>query len=280
MRGFFIKKVALLTAIGAALALSACGGDDASNDLSDRLGFSDPSVRFVNAARGPYLSLYRNGSNHRIDLNDTPSASISKFKSFNDENSTFSVRSGTDQVGVAGSFNAINGHRYLVVAFSPRSLTETFSATENSGIDLQVLDDPYNRKASVKSTVRLVNAVFSGQQFDIYVTRPDQELGNPVVANFGYKTFWPASGNGAHKLENVDGRFRVRVTAAGNPGTILFDSKQIQLNSNADAVIVLAPVRYFSAAAKITTLQRGDLKIYVDDGNNKSENTLEIFDKK
>ncbi|HDR9512225.1 hypothetical protein C5615_38450 [Burkholderia cepacia] len=272
----FIKKRALLfgTAVVTAMSLTACGGDgNGPGDLGDRLGINNPSVRFVNAVPNTSLSLYRNGQNDGLDLmNNIAYSGITKFRSFKDENSTFSVRSNNAEVGTAGSINGAKGHRYLAVAF-PVTTQSTIP-----GVSLEVLDDPYNRNTSVAPTVRLVNAVVNATPVDVYVTNSDQQLSNPTVPNFEYKTFWPASGRDSHRLDTRNGRFRVRITAAGNPGTVLFDSKTINIAPNADAIITILPTRLTTAGTTASLPSRGDLKIVFDDGFQGSRGAVEIQD--
>lgn len=273
MATFVLKRpfiVATASALG--LSLAACGG---GGELGDRLGTSDPSVRFINAAPGTTLSLYRNGSNNGLGLDNLEYAAITKFSRFDDETSTFSIRSANVEVGTAGSVNAAKGHRYLAVAFPATGVT---NITPGS-IDVGLLDDPYNRRASVVPTVRLVHATPGSQPLDVYVTTPDQALGTPSIPNFVYKSFWPASGSDAQKLDEVKGKFRVRITAAGNPGAILFDSQEIDLDANADEVITVLPTQTPVLGGAIpATFRRGDIKLALNDGNAKDKSSFIVTD--
>jgi hypothetical protein len=249
------------TASALGLSLTACGG---GGEIGDRIGTSDPSMRFVNAVPGSALSVYRNGSNDGLGLNSVAYGAITKFARFDDATSTFSVRSGNVEVGTAGSINAAKGHRYLTVAFAAAGA----SSITAGAIDLRLLDDPYNRRASVVPTVRLVHATPAAQPVDVYVTAPDQALGTPSAANFAYQSFWPASGSDAQKLDDTKGKFRVRVTSAGNSADILFDSQEIDLDANADEVIALVPTQAQALGAPIpATLKRGDISLVLNDGN-------------
>ncbi|WP_080421573.1 DUF4397 domain-containing protein [Burkholderia ubonensis] len=272
MISFATKRALLLSAaLTTAISLTACGGGD--GDLGDRLGISDPSVRFVNAVPNSSLSLYRNGTNDGLDLmNNIDYGGITKFRTFADENSTFSVRSDNTEVGTAGSINGAKGHRYLAVAFP------VIAQSTVPEVALEVLDDPYDRKTSVAPTVRLVNAAINAMPVDVYVTNPDQQLNDPTVANFSYRTFWPASGSDSHRLDARNGQFRVRITAAGNPGTVLFDSKAINIDPNADTAITILPTRPITTSTTGSLPSRGDLKIVLNDGNQGSKGTVEIQD--
>jgi hypothetical protein len=263
MESVFLSRAFLIaTASALGLSLTACGGG--GGEIGDRLGLSKPSVRFMNAAPDTALSLFRNGSNSDINQNNLVYGTITKLTSFDDSTSTFSVRNGNVEVGTAGSINPEKGHRYLSVAFPVAGV----AATSPGSIDLRVLDDPYNRRASVVPTVRLVNAVPVDQPVDVYVTRPDQAMGNPGAPNFAYKSFWPASGNDSQKLDDVKGKFRVRITAAGNPGTILFDSQEIDIDPNADEVVAVVPSQSrLSGTTGSTALKRGDISLLINDGN-------------
>ncbi|MFM0737590.1 DUF4397 domain-containing protein [Paraburkholderia xenovorans] len=268
------KCVALPVAlIATAISLAACGGGGNKNDLGDRLGISNPSVRFVNAAPNTSLSLYRNGSNNGLNENNVAYSGITKFSDFDANLSTFSVRNSSNvEVGTAGSINGATAHRYLTVA-----LPNIAAGAAPGAINLSVLDDPYNRRASVVPTVRFVNAVPGAAAFDIYVTKPGDPIGNPSAPNFAYQSFWPASGNDSQKLDDVNGKFRVRITAAGNPGTILFDSQEIDLDANADEVIAILPTQPASVALP-GPFKRGDLKLRLDDGNQRNHASFDVVD--
>jgi hypothetical protein len=261
------------TASVTALSLTACGG---GGEIGDRLGTSDPEVRFVNAAQSTSLSLYRNGREDGLGLNNVNYGTATKFSRFDDSTSTFSVRNASVEVGVAGSINAAKGHRYLTVAFPVAGVSNVASGS----IDLGLLDDPYNRRASVVPTVRLVQAMPTSQPVDVYVTSPDQALGTPSIPNFGYKSFWPESGHDAQKLDDTKGKFRVRITAAGNPSNILFDSQEIDLDANADEVVALIPSQtQASSTSASSVLKRGDISLLLNDGNAKDKASQVIVDR-
>jgi hypothetical protein len=274
MESFFLTRPFLVaTASALGLTLAACGG---GGELGDRIGTSDPSVRFVNAVPGSTLSVYRNGGNDGLNLNDVAYGAVTKFSRFDDAPSTFSVRSGGVEVGTAGSINAAKGHRYLTVAF-PAAGASSITA---GSIDLSLLDDPYNRRASVVPTVRLVNATPSSQPVDVYVTTPDQALGTPSAPNFAYQSFWPASGSDALKLDDTKGKFRVRITSAGNPANVLFDSQEIDLDANADEVVALMPTHAQAFGAAVPTeLKRGDINLVLNDGNANDKASRVITDR-
>jgi hypothetical protein len=270
---FLNRSFVIATASALGVSLAACGG---GGELGDRIGTSDPSVRFVNAVPGSTLSLYRNGADNGLGLNNVQYSAITKFSHFDDETSTFSVRSNNVEVGTAGSVNAAKGHRYLTVAF-PVAGASNITA---GAIDLKLLDDPYNRRASVVPTVRLVHATPGNQPVDVYITAPDQALGTPSAPNFAYQSFWPASGSDAQKLDDTKGKFRVRVTSAGNSADILFDSQEIDLDANADEVIALVPAQGQALGSPIpATLKRGDISLVLNDGNSNDKASRVITDR-
>jgi hypothetical protein len=263
METFLANRSFLLATVSAlGLSLTACGGG--GGEIGDRIGTSDPSVRFVNAAPGTTLSILRNGNGDGLNLNNVQYGAVTKFSRFDDDNSTFSARNGNIEVGVAGSINAAKGHRYLTVAFS----VDGVASSAPGSIDLALLDDPYNRRASVVPTVRLVQATPTSQPLDVYVTSPDQALGTPSIPNFTYKSFWPSSGSDAQKLDDTKGKFRVRITSSGNPNDVLFDSQEIDLDANADEVVTLIPAQGRASGTAVSSpLKRGDISLLLDDGN-------------
>ncbi|QRR07532.1 DUF4397 domain-containing protein [Burkholderia sp. MS455] len=248
-----------------ASALGACGGD---NDAGELLGITKPAVRFVNAVPTTSLDIYRNGKRFAFTQQDYPA--VSKLGSFSAGVSTFSARGSNHpeqgDIGVAGSINGDRGHRYLLSAFpSARSTT-----SGSDSIDLRIVDDPHDYKAPLAPTLRILNAAANTQAVDVYVTRPQEQLSAPTVTSLAYQATWPASGVNSFKLPATG--YRIRVSATGDPGNILFDSQTINAHRNADLIAVLLPARI--AAGPIS---RGDLKMLVDDANS-NDATREIID--
>jgi hypothetical protein len=113
-----MKRWTVLLIVTATAWLTACDGEDKSRDVGDRIGVNRPSLRLLNAVQGMNLNVYRTGMSNGLNIKGQDYGSISKFKEFNDDISTFAVRSSANgrEVGVNSGFKGEKGHRYSIEA--------------------------------------------------------------------------------------------------------------------------------------------------------------------
>lgn len=114
------------------------------------------------------------------------------------------------------------GHDYsLVVAGS----------TLAGSIQPLFIDNPITPVSAGNARLQLVHAVPGGQPLDIHVTVPDATL-DAAMAQLSFGGVGPTQ-------EVAAGEWQVRITPAGTPGTVLFDSGPIPLAAGADALMII-----------------------------------------
>ncbi|WP_124633497.1 hypothetical protein [Burkholderia cenocepacia] len=253
-----------LVAICTTSLLYGCGGD---NDAGDRLGIARPSLRFVDAMSTMSLDVYRNGK--RINLPHQHYEMLSKLLNFPDGLATFSVRDAAHpeygDMGIVADQGS-RGHRYLLNVFNGNLPAGTLGSAQ-----LELIDDPYDRRTSITPTLRIVNAAANTAAVEIEIIDLERTDSPPsATTSLPYKATWPESGSNSLKLKHAS--YRIRVTAVNDPSVVLFDSGRLIAAPNADLVAVLLPTRIMAGP-----ISRGDLKVRIDDGNS-NEPTRDIID--
>ena len=217
-------KLALLA--GTALALTACGGDDAAQALN----LGAPQARFVNAVPGsPTLALYRKGE-LQGDAGTQGYEGASKYFDTVNVTSTWDVRdaaAGT-QLGTT-SMRAEDATRYTIVAL-PGSGTM---------YNLLQISDPYSNAVTANARVRIAKGDSVEGTMDVYITTPGADISGatPTMAAVASQTPSPASGADSYSLGS--GVYQIRLTAAGTK-TVFF-SGALSLGDHDDVLLVTLP---------------------------------------
>lgn len=222
--------IKLLLAMAPIALVSACGGGDGDDGLSDRLDIADPKVRFIDAVPlSPNLTLYR-GDVAQPDATNVGYKFASKYYDVDSSQATWSVKTTTGNITV-GSFdlNPSRGNKYTIVAL-PGSTAS----------DLAVIRDPYNKSlTSDKAHVRVLNASFNQADVDVYLTPASTDLAttSPTFAGVAYKAAVPATDNDS--LEFNGGAYQLRITAK-NSKTVIFTAP-VTVGNNADWLVLTLP---------------------------------------
>ena len=229
----WIKPLALAAAIGSALVLSACGGDDG---IDDRLGLSKPSLRVVHAfPNGPKIDTFKNGASLTPAIDYLYAGA---YIDIDDADTTVTANSsGTSTAVSTAQFKAATGHKY----------TYAFVAGTSAANDSVLIDDPYEKGLfSDKARIRTLNAAFNAPNVDVYVLQAGQDINasTPTFGAVGFKQANPASGQDS--IDVNGGQVTVVVTDAGSK-TPLFKSTQVSLNNNADWLITVLPQQGIAA---------------------------------
>lgn len=120
-----------------------------------------------------------------------------------------------------------------------------------ANIEPLVITQPRQRVPQDSTRVRVVHAAPDAPAVDVYLTGPDANLmASAPVGSFAFK-------EAIGPVVVSAGDYRVRVTLAGDPGTIVFDSGTVPLAGGADLVI---------AAIENTDTGPSPIQLVVSDG--------------
>jgi hypothetical protein len=101
-------------------------------------------------------------------------------------------------------------------------------------IDTLVISTPGGRAiAAGNLRAQVVHAAPNAPAVDVYVTAPGAALASSIPVNFGPLAYGDYTG----RTEVPAGDYRIRVTAAGNPGAVVYDSGTLPLAAGADLLI-------------------------------------------
>lgn len=101
-------------------------------------------------------------------------------------------------------------------------------------IDALVVSNPAGRAiAAGNLRAQVVHAAPDAPAVDVYVTAPGAALAGSMPVNVGALSYGDATG----RAEIPAGDYRIRVTAAGNPGAVVYDSGTLALAAGADLLI-------------------------------------------
>ena len=101
-------------------------------------------------------------------------------------------------------------------------------------IDTLVISNPGGRAIATDSLrAQVVHAAPNAPAVDVYVTAPGDALAGSAPVNVGALAYGGYTG----RTEVPAGDYRIRVTAAGNPGAVVYDSGTVALPAGADLLI-------------------------------------------
>ena len=101
-------------------------------------------------------------------------------------------------------------------------------------IDTLVINNPGGRAiAAGNLRAQVVHAAPNAPAVDVYVTAPGAALAGSTPVNVGALAYGEYTG----RAEVPAGDYRIRVTAAGNPGAVVYDSGTLALAAGADLLI-------------------------------------------
>jgi hypothetical protein len=129
--------------------------------------------------------------------------------------------------------NAVVLDRRLALEFSTEYTV--LAVGEVAGpIDTLVVSNPSGRAiAAGNLRAQVVHAAPNAPAVDVYVTAPDAALTGSTPLNIGPLTFGEFTG----RTEVPSGDYRIRVTAAGNPAAVVYDSGTVALAAGADLLV-------------------------------------------
>lgn len=117
-----------------------------------------------------------------------------------------------------------------------RDMTYTIAAVNDvANIEPVVIEQSDEDVSAGSARLFVLHAAAAAPSVDVFVTAPGADLATSApVGTFAFKgTIGPA--------EVTAGDYQIRVTAAGNPGAVVFDSGTITLNDGDDLVVAAVP---------------------------------------
>lgn len=195
-----------------ALALTGCGGDDhtASSEATVRVVHASPDAPNVDVRFG----------------NTVVFANVPYFSA-----GVRNVAAGPTRVRVnaAGTSTTVID---VTPTFEANRLYTVLAVNNLASIAPLVLDDVNAGPGAGQARIRLVHSAPGAGLVDIYVTAPGDAL--PATPTLSDVEFQDVS----NPLTVASGNYRVRITPANTPGTVVIDTGTVTLGSNTSTVAV------------------------------------------
>jgi hypothetical protein len=223
MNRHFIGTTLALAAL--AVGLGACGGDD---DARARL-------RAVHAsADAPAVDVLLGAQTVAAGAQFKQAGSSASVPA---GSSTLRVNlAGTATTALSANVNLAENRAYGAIAVGSAAPT----APAAQALAAVLIDDDGAAPAAGNVKLRVVHGPPLVPAVDIYVTAPGVPLpATPTIAALAYRAIAPASGSAA--LQVPARSYRIRVTPAGQPTQIAFDSGSVALPAGGDLLIVAVP---------------------------------------
>lgn len=210
-----------LTLLLASLAMVSCGGGGGDDDDDPGTSGPDPKalVRVLHASPDtPNANVFIN--NNEV-LQDVPYKIGSGFLEFDpgsyDVRMEAIVPSGTETIVDVDSLELQGSQEYTLIAVNDRAVIEPL-----------VIQNAVTNLAAGLARLQLVHAAPEAPPVDVYVTPPDADLSaSAPVGSASFKGI-------LQPTEVTAGDYQVRVTEAGNPASVIFDSGVIALAEAVD----------------------------------------------
>ena len=119
----------------------------------------------------------------------------------------------------------------LSASFNPNLIYTVFALNDTANIEALVLSRPDTAVASGNARIQILHAAPDAPMVDVYATAPGADLtqSSPLVTA-GFKDSLSAT-------EVPNGDYQIRITAAGDPAAVVYDSGNINLANGADLVL-------------------------------------------
>lgn len=141
------------------------------------------------------------------------------------------------------------------LSFDADTLYSVVAVGDVAGIEPLLLDQPDTPVPAGCARVRVVHAAPMAPQVDVYATAPGADLAAEApVGSFSFK-------EDLGPIEVPAGDYQLRVTLAGDPGTVVFDAGTVTLNDGDDLLI---------AAVENTATGAAPISLVVLDGSGSS----------
>ena len=232
-------KALTLILVAISVALSGCLGGGGGSSSS-----AGPSaeVRVLHAAAdAPAVDIYINGD---LAIEDLDTFTATAFTRVPAEPLTIDVRAAGAAADSEPVFSTevtpVRGEDYTLVAYG---------LLGDDSFDLLVITDDIQTPAAATARAFVLHAAPQVGNVDVYVDTTDALGDTPLLADFA-----PAADSGAY-VEVPAGEYRIRITPAGDPATIAYDSGFVELESGPSYFLAAIPrASGFSPASVIALL--------------------------
>ncbi|CAI8160727.1 MAG: Uncharacterised protein [Pseudidiomarina mangrovi] len=217
-------------AASAALILAACDGGSNNEEISvtPPPPPPPPESSFVrvhhSVADAPDVNVLVNGDTVLSEVPYTASSGVLEL-----DEGTYSIQ--VDGILPDGSFATVIGP--ADVALNGNNRYEVFAVGKvgDASIAPLIIENPVTDIAAGNLRLQVVHAAPDAPMVDIYLTAPDADLAaEQAAATLEFGDFTP-------QIDVPAGDYRVRVTVAGDPAAVAFDSGTLPLAAGADLVI-------------------------------------------
>jgi hypothetical protein len=224
------KNSLTVLALGAALSLTGCGGSD-SKDAPTPVSTPTVSLKVVHAAV------------------DAPAVNATSGDVFNANNIAFGKASPAVKVpatGIGLAVSAILPDNTTTAVLTP-SLTfapgQTYTAyavgrVADNSLGALLVNAPDNTPSAGNALLQVVHAAAGAPTVDVHLTAPTATLSSSTVtATLPFRQFTGA-------VSVPAGDYRIRVTPAGAPATVVFDSGTVAIAAGANLQVAAINNRF------------------------------------
>lgn len=210
-----------------AIAVAACESDDSTapviqpdvQTLDVQVIHASPDAPAVNITLGP--------------------ATVASGVDFKDSAGPLEVTAGSTTVAVDGIL--ADGSTATVIGpvdlpLAPETITTIVAVNDVANIEPVVLEQPRTPVTTGSARVFVLHGAAAAPTVDVYVTAPGADLAaSAPLGTFSFReTLGPVEVTG-------DTDYQIRVTAAGDPTAVVYDSGTVTLPAGLDAVLVATP---------------------------------------
>jgi hypothetical protein len=214
----FMRNLLMVFAV---FLLASCGGGGGSGNRSEL------SLRILHVAPDAPLATIR--LNNRV---------ISRNVDYQQGTPFILLTGGTYDIAV--DFTLANGSTERVVDLQDQALSSEQEYTvmalglmADNDVESLVITNPLTDIPAGTARLQLVHGTAGVPDLDIYVTTPDAALDAPF-ATLAYRDH-------SERVSLPAGEYQIRVTPAGDAGTVLFDSGTLAFSTNDDLLMVASP---------------------------------------
>ncbi len=219
-----MKKVFTLSLAVAALGLSAC---DSSNDGTP---VTPPTPTF------DLQVLHASPDAPPVDIVVNGSAALQNVD-YKQGSGRFQFDEGSLNIAVEGILPSGNAPVIgpVDLSFVGNNIYTVVALDEVANIAPVIIEQPRTPVTTGSARLNVLHAAAAAPQVDVYVTTPGADLAaSPVVGTFSFtESIGPA--------EVTAGDYQIRVTPAGDPTTVVFDSGTITLADGNDLFVAAVP---------------------------------------
>jgi hypothetical protein len=218
-----MRHVSLLATLALATALAACNGDGPEEDVP-QTPVSQARLRVIHASPdAPAVNVTYNGVGLVLGADYGQASRLSFVPAGSATIAVQGILPGTARPTVIGpvTLNLAGGTDYTILAVGNVASIEPLVLTAT--------DQPVPPGST---RVRVVHAAPNAPRVDVFVTAPTADLAAATpTGTFSFKdTLGPVT--------VTSGNYRIRITPAGNRGTVVYDSGTVPLASGADLMVV------------------------------------------